>query len=582
MLSQKALSVSVWEEVKNRVQIEEIIGEYVSLLPAGRNFKCLSPFRQEKTPSLIISPDKKIWHDFGSGDGGDVFEFVSRMENINRFEAMKKLAQKVGVKVEFNSQSIDQSIPSQGEKKSKTKFQKGLDLLEWSAKIYHRILLKVLQSRSNSITQYCLQRGLSQEIIETFHLGYAPKDNFLISLSRRYNLHKELLYEVGLLKQVENKNGQKEYRDKFSDRLMIPVKDLGGRVVGFTGRVLPNDALDRPKYLNSPQTEWFNKSKIWYGFDLNRKNFVHNRIALIVEGNMDVIAAYRNGLKFALASQGTSFTTEQLRILKSYVDTIWMAFDNDDAGQIAGRKLFLEATTLGFSAKKLIIPENYKDIDEYLDDLGKTVEQKNLQASLKVVNYIDWQIDQKATILSGDNLERQRMALTELTKLLNVVDRVSAEQYAGRLSKLTGVSRSTVLSLIKPNSLQTKPVLSSERETKENQDVRRYKEILVAWQKLAAYYLFFEGAKPTEQFVSNLFELLKTFFESLSEEGLLEEYLTKNRAMLELVWEEAKENASEEYLHRLKQMLLSFVDQRVDRFLLDPNKYQTYLELKKI
>lgn len=574
--------MSVWEEVKNRVQIEEVIGEYVPIFQAGRNFKCLSPFRQEKTPSLIISPEKNIWHDFGSGDGGDVFEFVARMENISRYEAMKKLAEKVGVQVTFNQ--ADKSGNSRNVVSEKIQevddFDRGLSLLAWSAKIYNQILTKALQSRSNPITEYCLKRGLTQEVVQTFSLGYAPKDNFLVSLAKKHSVDLDLLYEVGLLKKIDQQSYDLQFKDKFADRLMIPVKDLSGRVVGFTGRVLPYDKSERPKYLNSPQTDWFNKSRIWYGWDLNRKNLVQQRVALIVEGNMDVIAAYRHDLRFALASQGTSFTVEQLRILKSYADTLWMAFDNDEAGRIAGKKLFLEATKLGFNAKKLIIPAEFKDLDEYLAELSKMVEPSSIQSSLKIVGYLDWQIDQKGDALGGDNLDKQREGLRELAELLVVMDEVSQEQYATKLHKLTGISKSTILNLVKSSGSHESRSPSLETAT-DKPEIRQYQDILVAWQKLAGYYLFFEQAKPSEVFIDRIFQLLKKFFESLNEHELLEQYLVTNRSILELVWEEAKELASEEYLQRLKQMLINFIDQRVDQFLLDSNKYQAYLELKQ-
>lgn len=589
--------MNVWQEVKDRVLIEEVFAEYVQVLPSGRNFRCLSPFRQEKTPSLIISPDKKIWHDFGSGEGGDVFEFVAQIENISRFEALKKLAQKVGVSIKNSFEpnqdrlisrlspqitSDNNEIDSQREL---SKYDQGINMLQWSSDIYHKVLLKILQTRSHPITQYCIERGLSQEIVEIFDLGYAPKDSFLINLAKKHSLDTSLLYEVGLLKNIDNntKNVSQVYKDKFSDRLMIPIKNSSGKVVGFTARVLPYDKVDRPKYLNSPQTDWFNKSRIWYGFHLNRKNLVQNRKAIIVEGNMDVIAAYRFGFNYALASQGTSFSPDQLKILKSYVDTLLMAFDNDEAGLVAGKKLFVEATKLGFVTQKVIIPQEYKDIDEYLVSLAKVFPSNQISSKLEVINYIDWVINKHSFSLGGDNTENQRKSILEIIELLSICDNITIEQYTARISKITGFNKTKLVGEVEKlkKKMQTSFASQQVLDTKEDSQINKVNyQIIQSWQLLVTFYLFYNDSGLNRDIMEHTYNLLQEFFSKLSQSGSFQEYININKEMFELIWENKQSEVSVSYISTLQKGIMLFLDQKVETFLFDQNKYLLYSKIK--
>lgn len=599
LLGNSTHCMNIWQEVKERLAIEEVIGEYVPVQPAGRNFRCLSPFRQERTPSLIISPEKKIWHDFGSGEGGDVFEFVARMENISRFEALQKLAQKVGIVIASKpdlqnvSQGAAGTATSWDQKAQPTtevsKYQRGLAVLQWAAKIYHKILLKALQDRANPITKYCLQRGLSPEIVEVFALGYAPRDNFLLHLAERHTLDLELLYEVGLLKKADHNkadaNQKALYQDKFRDRLMIPIKNFQGKVVGFTGRVLPYDKTDRPKYLNSPQTDWFNKSRIWYGLDLNRQQLVQRRTALIVEGNMDVITAYRCGLRYALASQGTSFTAEQLKILKNYVDTLHLAFDNDEAGQLASKKLFVEATRLGFAVKKVVIPEPHKDLDEYLTKLTNGAGGAANVPTLPVVSYFDWLLDQKSLDLGGDDTERQRTAVLEVLELLAVSDNITIEQYAGKLAKLTGLTKAKLLTEVERLQKHSKNHLTrldSLSDDNFGQAINSNAEILQSWQLLMACHLFSRQQRlsVSAAVLENMYNLLREFFTSLAQAENFQEYLSLNQSLFELIWEQKQSEITETYITVLEKSILWFLDQKVETFLFDQNKYLLYSKIK--
>ncbi len=574
--------MSIWEEVKNRVAIEEVISEYVQLTPVGQNYGCLSPFRQERTPSFIVSPSKKIWHDFGSGEGGDVFEFVARMENISRFEALKKLAQRVGLNIDQTAKT--KTSDTTDEHSSATEideFNQGLRLLAWVAKLYHQILLKILRNREHPVTAYCLKRNLTENIILTFQLGYAPKDNFLLSLAKKYRLNLDLLAATGVLKLSTD---QQTYKDKFVDRLIIPIKDQAGRVVGFTGRVLDYDTTDRPKYLNSPQSQWFNKSQIWFGWDLARKTIVQSRIAILVEGNLDVITAHSFGLTNTIASQGTSFTELQLNFLKNYAQTLWLAFDNDEAGQLAGQKLFIQATKLGFQTKKLVIPEPYKDLDEYLRTEFAVNQSSQVLDKVSAVDFLDWKINQIADQLSSTNFTKQRQATEEILDLLTYVDPLSLEQYLQKLSRLTSFSYQTLASEVtklKTNANSKYQSLNlNQPEDSNTNDLAR--QIIQTWQLLCSYVLFVPDQDLiNRQVLNNLFSLLCKFVDPLSEYSSLDDYLTTNQANLELVWEYKQTELNPEFIKKIIKSLLFYLDQKISFLKLDTNQLVAYSEIKK-
>lgn len=194
-----------WEEVKERADIVEVISNYVPLKAKGGNFTCNCPFHNEKTPSLIISPSKQIWHCFGCGAGGDIFGFVSLIENIEKVDALKKLAKQYSVTIpnliSENRQSSPQDLLAKEQKESE--FQKGQKMLAWSAEVYNKVLLKLLQDKDHPVVKYCVQRGLTPEIIKEFQIGYAPKNKWLLSLLQKYNLDQSLALKIGLLKDLD-------------------------------------------------------------------------------------------------------------------------------------------------------------------------------------------------------------------------------------------------------------------------------------------------------------------------------------------------------------------------------------------
>lgn len=464
--------MSVWNEIQNQLNIVDVIGEYIQVKQLGSTYKAVCPFHQDKNPSLIISPEKNLWHCFGCGAGGDMFAFVSQFENIDKAETLKKLAKKAGIELpKFypkETPKTDQKVVS--------KFELGLKYLDWSTGVYHKILLKILENRNHPVSQYCLQRNLTLETIKKFKLGYAFSQNTILDLAKKHNLDLELFEQISILKQ-----SPKGVQDKFKDRLMIPIFDNLGKVRGFTGRILPYDKTERPKYLNSSQSDWFKKSEIWYGWSLNQKEIRQAKKAIIVEGNMDVIAASQKNLNISLASQGTSFTVNQLQILNRLVKTIWIAFDNDEAGRLSSKKLFIESSKLGFSVWQLVIPKNYKDLDEYLQ--AEFPLSVDIEKDLTVVPFLEYQITLQQLNLQSQQLHIQKQALVDILDLLEFCDQITIEDILQKLSKISQKSVSALQSFL-PKSKTNYSDKNAEIVVNQNEPIQN--EFLVRYQNLIA------------------------------------------------------------------------------------------------
>ena len=314
--------MSVIEEIKQRVDIVEVVSEYVSLKKAGRNFRALCPFHTEKTPSFFVFPERQSWHCFGAcATGGDIFSFLMKKENIEFGEALRLLAQRAGI-----------AIPDKWQSGVKDEHVERLyQINEAAALYYHRLLVD--SPAAEPTRSYLAKRGVSPRSIEDFQLGFSLDswDGVSQSLTQERYWAEELI-EVGLL--VEREGGAGGY-DRFRNRLMFPIRDPGGRTVGFGGRVL-NDSL--PKYLNSPQTAIFDKSSILYGVDRARSAIRRQDMVIIVEGYMDVITAHQHGFDNVVASMGTSLTERQVDILKKLTKNFTMALDADAAGEMATKQ----------------------------------------------------------------------------------------------------------------------------------------------------------------------------------------------------------------------------------------------------
>jgi DNA primase len=332
--------MSTIDEIKARLDIVELVRGYVQLKKAGRNFKGLCPFHSEKTPSFIIFPDTQTWRCFGCGQGGDIFTFTEKIENLIFSDALRMLAQKAGVELEpYTPQEVD----------DQEKHQRLRRLLSDAATLFYNQLLDA--PHAAHARDYIVGRGFSWETIETFQLGYAPEswDATMQELMAR-GYEQQDLEDTGML--VVREDTGSVY-DRFRNRLMIPIRDARGQVVGFGARTLnPNDI---PKYLNTPQTALFDKSRLLFGLSHVRRPIRDTETAVIVEGYMDVMQAYQAGFTNVVAQMGTALTEPQLRLLSRYARRLILALDPDTAGQLAterGREIVMRVSEEAADAAK--------------------------------------------------------------------------------------------------------------------------------------------------------------------------------------------------------------------------------------
>ncbi|KKR88844.1 MAG: primase protein [Candidatus Wolfebacteria bacterium GW2011_GWA2_42_10] len=332
------------EQIKDKIDIVEFIRSYIPLSPAGKNFKALCPFHKEKTPSFIISPERQTWHCFGScSEGGDVFKFLMKYENLEFYEALKILAEKAGVEL----------------KKTSPMEQRQFEILyEINDAAKDFFILQLADEKNKEALEYLYDRGLKKETIEEFELGFAPQgfDQLTLVLIKKGFAVKDI-ERAGLNFKTEKGN----YVDRFRNRIMFPIHNHFGKTIGFSGRIMPKfDTGEMGKYVNSPETPIFSKSKILYGFYASKKFIREENSAVLVEGQMDFLMAHQDGVKNTAAVSGTALTPDHLKTLRRQTENLVFCFDNDEAGFKAAERSIDLANSLDFSVKILTLDE-YKD-----------------------------------------------------------------------------------------------------------------------------------------------------------------------------------------------------------------------------
>ncbi len=309
----RGISEEIIEEVRARSDIVDVISDYVNLKKSGRNYLGLCPFHKERTPSFSVSPDKQMFYCFGCQEGGDVFSFLMKQENLTFPEAVRELARRAGIHIPEGREA------GAGDEKRDRLYR----VLEWATLYFHHILTK--RPAGRGAWSYLERRNISPETADRFQLGYAQPDwDDLLKVFLRKGVDLADLKEVGLVSE-----GRKRPYDRFRDRLMFPIRDRRGRTIGFGGRVLGEG---EPKYLNSPETPLFNKRRVWYGLDLATQAIRREARAIVVEGYMDCIALHQAGFENAVASLGTSLSREQAEALERMCEEVIIAYDADAAG----------------------------------------------------------------------------------------------------------------------------------------------------------------------------------------------------------------------------------------------------------
>lgn len=450
------------EEIKSRISIEDLAGEYLELKRTGRNFKALSPWTNERTPSFIVSPDKQIWHDFSSGKGGDIFGFIMEVEGMNFREALEFLARKAGVEIETFNSKRSKEIAEKKEHLRK--------ILQISSNFYQHMLIR----DKKALNYVFKKRKLSKEIVQDFKVGYAPNGQKILTnflLKKGFSLND--IRDAGLL----NRFGG----DIFRNRMVITLKDASGEPVGFTGRII-DDEPNAPKYLNTPQTLLYDKSSNIFGLSQAKNEIRKTGFAVVVEGNMDVISSHQVDVRNVVATAGTAMTVNHLKALSRFSNDIRLCFDSDQAGINATERAISLGQQAGVELSIITLDQSAgqaKDPDELI--------QKDIELWRKSIANpqpaMEWIFDQYQKRLDISTAKGKKDFSTIALKLVeNLNDPVEKDFYINEISKRIGVSKATLLNKIgeekKPE--KTKKRVKIEKTDKKFVDDFLYEDDLLA------------------------------------------------------------------------------------------------------
>jgi DNA primase len=490
-------------QIKEKLHVAEVLGSYIQLIPAGKNLKALCPFHKEKTPSFMVSPDREMWYCFGCAEGGDMFKFVMKFENLEFFEALKILAEKAGVEVVASA--------SGGEA-----FRELYEINRIAKDFFGSNLHNTPSAHRDAAVKYLKERGLNLETIKEFEIGLAP--TISDSLFRHLIAQKKSMYDIERAG-VIFKSERGTYWDRFRSRLMFPLYNSFGKVIGFTGRILPSDApvsgFDGAKYVNSSETPIFHKSKLLYGFHKSKNYIRDSRTAIVVEGQMDFLMMWQDGIKNVIASSGTALTEEHLQNLRRLADNLWLCFDADEAGQNAAERSIDLANALDFNVRLIEIGDGQKDpADVVLKFPGKMMEIVG-----RARGAMDWYFDRYLKNVSDIQM-RKKGTRAILEKIKRVASPIEREHHLRNLSLRTNISElalkeemGSIALNLPPFPAGNLPPLKTELSPEKNRRDKISERILAL---VYADSALKKEVAPVRNFLSEKYQIL---FDSLDEGG---------------------------------------------------------------
>lgn len=422
------LSPATRERIRAASDIVDVIGGYLPLKRAGANFTALCPFHKEKSPSFNVNPQRQIFHCFGCHKGGDVFTFVQEYENIGFMDAIRRLAERAKIPLEFDN--------TPGDLASRHLKDQLLEIHDKIAQRWQNVLAG--EAAGQSARDYLRKRGVSADAIKLFRLGAAPDawdDTVNWATGKDYPL--DMVEKAGLIIRKEETG---KYYDRFRGRLMFPICDESGRVVGFSGRVLSGDEKTA-KYVNSPETPIFTKSKIFFGLDKSKRAILDTGYAIVCEGQLDLIACFMNGVPNVLAPQGTAFTDQHARILKRYANEAVLCFDSDNAGQNAIVRSLDHLLAVDLAVRVAVVPAPH-DPDSFIKEFGG---EKFLELIKNARGFFDYYLDR---LCSTNDLSTDKGRLAILRGMAEAVHKtgnvVLVDTYAQKTALRLGVSPASV------------------------------------------------------------------------------------------------------------------------------------------
>jgi DNA primase len=426
------ISKQTIDKIFSTIRVEEIVGEYVQLKRAGSNFKGLSPFHEEKSPSFVVSPSKQIWKDFSTGKGGTAISFLMEIENFTYPEALRHAAKKYGIEIEEDQREFSEEAKNaQSERNTLYKIH------EVASDYFQNFLWEVEEGKSIGLS-YFKERELRDDIIKKFQLGYSPeKKNAFTEYALEKGYSKEILEKSGLSIFPENSPAG---IDRFRERVIFPIHSFSGRVLGFGARILKNN-VKTAKYLNSPETEIYHKSNVLYGLNQSKQSISRKNVCLLVEGYMDVISLHMSGIENVVASSGTSLTTEQIKLIKRLTENVTILFDGDNAGIKASFRSIDMLLTEGMNIRVMLFPDG-DDPDSFARKHSQEYVEKFIEN--EAMDFIDF----KAEILFkevGNDPIKKAEAIRDIVKSVGFVQNaLKREVYLKEVSNKFSLSEQSL------------------------------------------------------------------------------------------------------------------------------------------
>ncbi|TSC78846.1 MAG: DNA primase [Parcubacteria group bacterium Gr01-1014_29] len=572
------------EEIKSRLSVVDVISTYLKLIRAGSNFKAVCPFHSEKTPSFFISPARDVWHCFGCQKGGDQFQFVMEIEGVEFREALRILAQRAGVELRHENPEV------------RNEHDRLLGLMELAVRFYEASL-----KRFPAVEAYIKRRGLVSETIEKFRIGYAPPESagwrvFTEHvLKKGYTLTELEKSGLAIRKQPESSTETTHYSlltthyyDRFRNRVMFPVADHTGRVVGFGGRIFSAEggpasggdaSIQAPaKYINSPQTALYDKSRILYGFEKAKVAMRKENTCIVVEGYMDAVMAHQAGTENVVAVSGTALTHPQLTMLRRLCDRLATSFDMDEAGESATRRSIDLALEIGFDVKAITLPSGKDPADLVCEDPVKWRE-----AAAGATDVISYFFDKAHKRFDARTLEGKRGITQSVFPLIARLSRqVEKAHWVGRVASRLGIREEAVWDDLKKQQLpvsqsgagrQNSPMARPQEEQRTRAHVLEERILGL----LYAYRLPLSAELSENLFTSDAHRLLyaayasdtKSFIASLADERLR---LIANRLVFEVEMVVPPDGARAEYVSCIGELEREHVKHDLERITEDIRK----------
>ena len=481
MISQKTI-----DKIFSTIRVEEIIGEYVQLKRAGSNFKGLSPFHEEKTPSFVVSPSKQIWKDFSSGKGGTAITFLMEIEGFTYPEALRHAAKKYGIEIEE-----DQVEYSEEQKKAQSEREILYKIHEVANNFFQENLWETEEGKTIALS-YFKERELHDDIIKKFQLGYSPeKKNAFTEYALAKGYEKEILEKSGISIFPEN---SPLGIDRFRDRVIFPIHSFSGRVLGFGARILKSN-VKTAKYLNSPETEIYHKSNVLYGLNQSKQAISRENLCLLVEGYMDVISLHQSGIENVVASSGTALTTEQIKLIKRLTENVTILFDGDAAGIKASFRSIDMLLSEGMNIRVVLFPDG-DDPDSFARKNPRDFVEDFIKNQAK--DFIDFKAEILLKEANNDPIKKAE-AIRDIVKSIGFVSNaLKQEVYLKQVSTQFGLSEQSLfneLGVQKQVVQQQKPAEKREANVVKLEKVQEFtgtiNPLLVLEEKLVELMLKF-------------------------------------------------------------------------------------------